>query len=344
MAKLETQDPYRELVKQQIIAINRALTKVMYGDFTPVVRSVGKDQDLEYLCIMINVAINAARNAVKERQQAQELEKVTRELQDVQYQLAKSEKMSAIGLVAASVAHEVKNPLGIIVQGISYLKTCLEHGKTISLTDLDKIEKAATRADESVLSLLDLSRWQKLDVHQEDIHQMIEESLNLVAHVRKQGNVQARTFFEALTPMLWIDRRQMTQVLVNLFLNAMDAMPTGGELSVKTHIMPLPTGHAIFTHCPDNYAERENVFVCDIQDTGMGISPENITHVFEPLFSTKPATTGRGLGLSICKTIVENHLGSIELKSYIGKGTQVSIVLPTEKKSLKILGASEGDR
>src|SRR6185503_6534148 len=161
------------------------------------------------------------------------------DLKAAQFQLIQAEKMQSIGRLAAGVAHEVKNPLGILNMGVDYLS------KNVPTTDentslvLADMSEAIKRADGIILGLLDFSAPHALDTHAGDLSTVIEQSLVLVRHLAKESDVRVKKDLAQGLPAVWLDRNKMKQVFVNLFTNAIHAMPSGGTLTVRTAARPL---------------------------------------------------------------------------------------------------------
>ncbi len=225
-------------------------------------------------------------------------------------QLQISEKMASIGLLAAGVAHEVNTPL----TGISSFTQMLLEGadpadpKTVLL---EKIERQTFRAAKIVNGLLNLSRPgsatnERIEV---DLNAIITDVFSLLEHQFTVGSIKARRDLAATAmPVLGIEH-QLQQVFLNLFLNARDAMPSGGWLSVTTRV------------------EGDSV-VAEIADTGLGIPSEQLARIYDPFFTTKSIGRGTGLGLSITYGIVREHAGTIHCDSAVGQGTRFTLALP----------------
>ncbi len=225
-------------------------------------------------------------------------------------QLQISEKMASIGVLAAGVAHEVNTPL----TGISSFTQMLLEGadprdpKTVLL---EKIERQTFRAAKIVNGLLNLSRpatasSERIDV---DVNAVITDVLSLLEHQFEVGNIKVRReLAPKVAPVLGIEH-QLQQVFLNLFLNARDAMPRGGWLSISTRV-------------------DGNHVIAEVADTGSGIPSEQIARIYDPFFTTKAIGRGTGLGLSITYGIVREHDGTIHCDSAVGQGTRFKLALP----------------
>jgi signal transduction histidine kinase len=229
------------------------------------------------------------------------------------HKLIQSEKLAALGTVAAGVAHEVKNPLAIIVQGIAFLKTSLYNDARL-LDVVDRIEKSALRADNIVKGLLSFSREISLKMEEMDIAPVIDETLSFIDDQIHHKNIHVKKLYASGLPKIIMDNNQIKQVFINLFMNAIEAMQEGGILGIRTE---------------QKKDESDQAYVrVVVSDTGEGIPEDRIRRIFDPFFTTKNAEGNTGLGLSITKGIIDKHHGTIEIESEPGRGTRVMIGLP----------------
>jgi len=244
----------------------------------------------------------------------------------MQDKLIQSEKLKAIGQLASGVAHEMRNPLGIIIQGVAYLEQIIppeakEHRETLSM-----VRESAQRADKIVISLLDFSKAAKLELHPEYIGPILESSLNLVKTELK--NIEVVREIKVGLPKVLVDKNKLTQVFINLFINAIHAMPGAGKLTIRTFIKHLEEARNSVDNIPESsFKVGEKVIVIEIEDTGVGISEENLKRIFDPFFTTKSPGKGTGLGLSVSRNIIIMHKGIMEVESQVKKGTRVIITL-----------------
>ena len=223
-------------------------------------------------------------------------------------QLQISEKMASIGLLAAGVAHEVNTPL----TGISsYTQMLLQQAPADdpSTKVLEKIERQTFRAAKIVNGLLNLARPAQVDSGPCDINVVINDVLSLLEHQFRTGSIQVRKELAASAPVVQGIEHKLQQVFLNLFLNARDAMPKGGWLTIVSR------------------QDRDGAIV-EVADTGSGIPAEQLSRIYDPFFTTKAIGKGTGLGLSITYGIVHEHGGSITCDSQVGQGTRFIIHLP----------------
>ncbi|HSL20734.1 MAG TPA: ATP-binding protein [Vicinamibacterales bacterium] len=235
------------------------------------------------------------------------VEDITSRVQ-LEEQLQISEKMASIGLLAAGVAHEVNTPL----TGISsYTQMLLDRADPDDPRTklLEKIERQTFRAAKIVNGLLNLARPAQVETGPVDLHAVINDVLALLDHQFRTAKIQVRKELAPAPPIVEGIEYKLQQVFLNLFLNARDAMPRGGWLSVTTR---REAGRA----------------VVEISDTGSGIPAEQLSRIYDPFFTTKALGKGTGLGLSITYGIVQEHGGTITCESAVGQGTRFALMLP----------------
>ncbi len=233
------------------------------------------------------------------------------ERQVLEQRIFQSEKMAAIGQLAGGVAHEINNPLGVILGFSQNLAKRIQPGDPFELP-LKSIEREAIRCKNLVQELLTFSRVGKTEKESLDPKEAIESALSLV---QAQTNVKKVMLAKELSdvPRIEANRTQIQQIIVNLCNNAIDAMPQGGRLTVC--LKPVKS-------------ESRDWVEIQIQDTGQGIPPEIHSTIFNPFFTTKEIGKGTGLGLSLVHEIVENHQGRIFFDTETGKGTTFHVLLP----------------
>ncbi|MGE5307883.1 MAG: ATP-binding protein [Deltaproteobacteria bacterium] len=240
----------------------------------------------------------------------QKLHKEMEERQETQARLIQSEKMEVVGRLASGVAHEVRNPLAIILQAVEYLTTRLQTSDEDIKSTLSAILDSIKRADSIVTGLLDFSRISKLTPAPLDINAVLDHSLLLLKHQLDKGHVRLNKQYALGLPMVEIDKNKIEQVLLNLMMNSMEAMSGGGELVVRTSLL----------------AGSDRRVVVEIEDTGCGIPETNKDKIFDPFFTTKRDQGGTGLGLSVVKSIIDMHKGSITIANKeSGKGVRATV-------------------
>jgi len=227
-------------------------------------------------------------------------------------QLIENDKLTSMGLLAAGVAHEVNTPLAVISSYSQLLRKQFGPGDERSRL-MDRIIKQTFRASEIVNNLLSFSRTNATDFIELDVHQVIAETLTLLDHQFRSSGIVVEKDLSAEAPLAFGNPGKIQQVFLNLFLNARDAMPGGGALGVRT----------------ETVGARLQVW---IEDTGTGISHENVRKIYDPFFTTKERGKGTGLGLSVSYGIIQEHGGSIAVESEPGHGTSFRLEFPLARK------------
>lgn len=237
---------------------------------------------------------------------------------DLQHQLVRSERLSHVGRLAASVAHELKNPLGAIRNAVYYIRNALKNNPLLE-TDphLKEILKLAEEEIDGAVviigELLDFSRVVQLAPRKTQINDLLEK---LPSVVSIPENIEVRWDLDLTLPSAQVDPDRLSQVFINITSNAVQAMAQGGKLTFKSQFV---------VESAEDGGSVQRVFVT-IEDTGPGIEPIHLAKIFEPLFTTK--ARGTGLGLAISSNIIEKHGGVIQVNSQVGKGTSFTIKLP----------------
>ncbi len=231
-------------------------------------------------------------------------------LQRTQQQLVQSAKLAAIGELAASVAHEINNPLMVIL-GNAQMALRRGHVEGPVADRLTNIETEAVRAGKIIRGLLDFARRREPNRELLHLEGVIRRALDLLVSKLARARVEVETAFDPTVTLIHGDGDQLTQVFINLIVNAVDAMQDGGTLTVRTE-----------------RNDEAGTVAIRFTDTGIGMTVEQAMRVFEPFFTTKPEGQGTGLGLSVSLGIVRNHHGTIEVASEPGKGTTMVVELP----------------
>jgi PAS domain S-box-containing protein len=225
------------------------------------------------------------------------------------------EKMASIGMLAAGVAHEIKNPLAIILQGINYLQTTCQQDSLI-LEVIERLNQAVLQTDCIVKGLLSFARQTPVALVKQDIRALLDESLALTEHEFHLKKIELIKDYQADLPDIAVDGGQMMQVFVNLMINAIEAMGPNGKFTIRARQV--------------KEADGKEGLELSFRDTGHGIPAGVIGHIFDPFYTTK-AIGNTGLGLSISKGIIDMHGGIIYAESENEKGTNIVINLPLAK-------------
>ncbi|MFH1360786.1 MAG: PAS domain S-box protein [Candidatus Omnitrophota bacterium] len=246
-----------------------------------------------------------------------DMEQANRELKETQDKLIQSEKMATVGTLSTGIAHEVKNPLAIILQGIERIEKDFNKSKTINQQYVTMVRDAAVRANKVVQALLKFSRSSKLEMETIDIHKVIDATVDLIASEASARNVEIICDYPEDDIYIPGDQILLQQVFLDLFKNAVDAMPEGGTLSVMTHLMT-----------EEQEKRMKRMLIVKVADTGIGIAPEAMARVFDPFFTTKEVGEGTGLGLSTVYLILERHEATISVQSKQNEGTVFTLTFP----------------
>jgi two-component system, NtrC family, sensor kinase len=290
-----------------------AAKKVADGDYSAKVVAESSDE-IGYLAKCFNRMTSELARAQKElRDWAETLERKVAEraaeMRAIQTQMLQAEKLAAIGKLAAGVAHEINNPLTGVLTNASLLLQDTPAGDP-DRADLQTIVDETMRCRKIVKGLLEFSRQAKPQTQPLELNQVIEDVLGLVKNQASFRNIVLEMALDPDLPAVMADRDQMRQVVLNIVLNAAEAMPGGGRLRLASTF--------------DRAAGRARI---EAKDTGSGIPEEIQARMFEPFYTTKK--TGTGLGLAIAYGIVEEHKGRLRVDSAPGRGTTMIIELPT---------------
>ena len=343
----------RVLVKP-IKDLVRLTQKISEGDFSQKIEETSRNEIGQLIG-----SFNRMIERLKENQESMEnylesLESANKKLKQAQEELIRTEKLASIGRFAAGVAHEVGNPLGAI---LGYASILQKEGmdREESKDYLKRIEKEIDRINRIVRELLDFARPSKFEIKDVEIHPVIENTLSLLSYQKNFKNIESRLDLQSDLPKIKGDQSQLSQVFMNIILNAVDAMPNGGILTIqtRTHIVEALDEDRLQRVYPrrrrgdpmesdfsrnrkadplmalfKKFSEGDQLVEIRISDTGMGIRKEDLENIFDPFFTTKAPDKGTGLGLSISLRIVESLGGEIKVASELGKGTTFEVYFP----------------
>jgi len=313
--KLRGQNIKKKRVENIEINVSRPGREPLLCDFSGVVFTSKEGETIIYL---------SGRDMTERRKLQQNLMelngslekkviKKTKELRKVQFQLMQSEKLSIIGELVSSVAHEVRNPLATISLIVQHLES--KSVDNYQIEKLKAIQRNINRIDKIVFGLLNFSHPSRFNFDYYNVNEILERLEPILNHFLPE-NIKIIKRYDSKLPQGWFDSACLEQVFLNLISNAIQAMKKGGELYITTSFDPVQKG-----------------IIIKFKDTGVGIPEGNIKKIFTPFFTT--FKEGTGLGLSICRNIIKDHKGTISVESKSGKGAIFNIYLPLEKRKEK---------
>ena len=342
---------FSKLVVKPVQRLVQTAESFQEGDVIPDV-SAGEQNELGKLSQALNAMLQRlAENKQELRQHISSLEQANLELQRVQQEVIFSEKLASVGRLAAGIAHEIGNPIGIVLGYLELLqRRDLDEGERWEL--VGRMANEIQRVNQTIRQLLDFSRPSSNERRAISVHPLIQETLEVLDHQMRKKEIKVILELEAQTDVVFANPDQLKQVFLNLMVNAADAMEAtsdrlqGGELHVRTG--DSTEEHLIQERSPGQPLRRrtdpvtadyshlrrsaitpgERWLQIQFADTGVGISEENQKRVFDPFFTTKEVGKGTGLGLSVSIQIIETLGGRMELSSNPGEETKVTIQLP----------------
>jgi len=343
----------RVLVKP-IKDLVRLTQKISEGDFSQKIEVTSKNEIGQLIG-----SFNRMIERLKENQESLEsylesLESANKQLKQAQEELIRTEKLASIGRFAAGVAHEVGNPLGAI---LGYTSILQKEGidREESKDYLKRVEREIERINRIVRELLDFARPSQFEIKDVEINKVIESALSLLSYQKNFKDIETQLDMQPDLPMIKGDESQLSQVFINIILNANDAMPNGGILRIqtRTHVVENPDVDRLQGIYPrrrksdpmesdysrmrkadplavlfKKFSEGDQLVKIRISDTGIGIKKEDLENIFDPFFTTKDPNKGTGLGLSISLRIVESLGGEIRVESEVGKGAAFEVYFP----------------
>jgi signal transduction histidine kinase len=285
---------YVETLIRPILNLNRTMKQAGLGDLA--VRASARTRD------EVGELADAFNRMMDELEMARDREKVQRA------QLAHTEKMAAVGTLAAGVAHEVNNPLAGVLACVENMLSDPDDAAARERY-LDLIVDGLNRIERTVNTLLNFSRQREMRLEETSLNHNLRHVVELVGYQLRQSGVEVRFDLDETGAVVMADHFQMEQLFLNLVLNAVQAMPRGGELVLRTRV-------------------GNDAVVAEVRDTGSGIPEEVLDRIFDPFFTTREVGEGTGLGLAVSDSIVAAHGGTIGVTSTLGVGTVFRVELP----------------
>jgi len=275
------------------------------------------EREQTLLSVLASQAAAAIENAKLYKQledRIKRLRQTINQLNHTQNQLIQTEKMAAVGRLAFGIAHEIRNPLAIISEGVDFLKGSLLKKDGLAEGTIKKIKRCVERANSIIIELLKFSRTSEIKLQPVKICKLLDDTVILIRNQANLRNIRIRRDFPEKDIQIEADYNMLRQAFFNLCINAIDAMPKGGSLRIGV--------------CRQREKKSKNKIIIEIEDTGKGVPKNKLSKIFEPFFTTKEQGKGAGLGLSVVHLILQRHKAAIQVQSQIGKGTKFIIKLP----------------
>jgi signal transduction histidine kinase len=300
------------LIDQPINRIVKAIKKIEEGDLSVKIRTEGNDefgQLAESLNRMVE-SLELARNEVETCHNEQ---------------IRRAAKLASLGEMASAIAHEIKNPLAGISSAVQVLLSELD-AEDPKKRIMNEVLNQVKRLDRAVRDLLTYAKPVIPKMSNKDINAILEKTLFFIQQVAKKWKAHMTTDLDQYLPQILVDADQMQQVFINICINAIQAMPDGGDLSIATMLVqPEKPDETL----PEDLNKNSEWVKINFKDHGIGIPPDDADKIFDPFFTKKGK--GTGLGLSISQRIIEEHGGRITFSTEIGKGSVFSVYLPVKR-------------
>jgi signal transduction histidine kinase len=289
----------------------------------------------KYNAYILNKALHYA---VERKRVESELVNAYRKLKEAQDQLIQSEKMKVVGGLASGVAHEVKNPLATLLYGVTYIAQSFSEMDPNVEAVIQNMKQAISKANDIVTDLLNFASLTSLEKKRENIEAIINKALSLVRHEFSRYHIAVVKKIEKSLPQVIVDKNRIEQVLVNLILNAVHAMPDGGDITVRAYSRILSEDLEDMPQLRrDEFKSGETIVVLTVEDAGCGIPNDKISQIFDPFFTTRRGDGGVGLGLSVSKNIMDIHDGCIFVENKQNGGVRATLIFKVDQKRGGIL-------
>lgn len=274
-----------------------------------------------------------ARDITNEKAYEEKLRNTIQILNETQLQLIEAEKLKTVGRLAAGVAHEVKNPLGVIQLGVEYLQKQIQEPPEL-LELMEDMKVATDKANEVIFELLDYSAPHEITMQPVNMNELLHRVLGLMRHNFNKAQIRVRDHSTDEPLFVSMDSSKMEQVLINLFLNAISVMPDGGELTIRSSTQRMQSaGSNVSSELTERFRIGDPMVIVEIEDTGHGIHEDSQDKLFEPFYTTRATGDGTGLGLSVTRSIVEMHRGLITLENCkTHEGACATLYFPTSSQ------------
>ncbi|MBW2028880.1 MAG: HAMP domain-containing protein [Deltaproteobacteria bacterium] len=305
------------LVVKPIHRLLKITAEYKEGEFLPSLSEASRDEIGELSKSLNNMLKRLDENKQELKAHIFSLEKANRELKQAQSEIIKSEKLASVGRLAAGIAHEIGNPIGII---LGYLEL-INRGQVTEEEKEDffkRMETEISRVNQIIKKLLDFSRLSSGMMRETSVHDVIHQTIDILAPQPMMDDINIQEELKATQDIVWCDPNELQQVFLNIVMNAVDTLEvkrlSAGDDPEKTLLL--------------RSANRDDAIEVRVEDNGCGIPEQDLSHIFDPFYTTKEPGKGTGLGLAVCYRIVEGIGGRIMAESTLGKGTAIIITLP----------------
>jgi two-component system NtrC family sensor kinase len=312
------------MVYQPLHDLEVGATRLAAGNLEQII-PVRSDDEFGQLANSFNSMTQALRKSHVDLENwghtlEQKVEEARHELQLLQAETARSEKLASVGLLAAGIAHELNNPLTGVLTFSCLVRKNIPDGSP-DAEDLDLVIQETKRCAAIIRRLLDFARERTPEKSYFDLNTLIKETAHLIEQPAQADNIEIRLDLDEQLPEIWLDEDLIKQVIMNMMVNAQHAIEGEGSITIKTRFLDSYPGS-------DPGIKAGSVAEITITDTGCGIAEENLQRIFDPFFTTKGVGKGTGLGLSVSHGTIDAHGGVIDVQSSMGEGTEFRIYLP----------------
>ncbi|MCK5179033.1 MAG: response regulator [Candidatus Omnitrophica bacterium] len=293
----------------------------------------------KYNAYILNKAL---QYAVERKRVESELVNAYRKVKEAQAQLVQSEKMKVVGGLASGVAHEVKNPLATLLYGVTYLAQSFSEIDPNVESVIQNMKQAIDKANDIVTDLLNFASLTSLEKKDEHLDFVIGNALSLVRHEFSRNHISVVKKIEKSLPKVMVDKNRIEQVLINLILNAVHAMPDGGDITVRAYSRTLSEDLEDMPQLRrDEFRPGETIVILAVEDDGCGIPEDKIGQIFDPFFTTRRGDGGVGLGLSVSKNIMDIHDGCIFVENKQNGGVKATLIFKVDPVQGGVLNGQE---
>jgi len=309
--------------------LKRGAERIAGGDLSVRVTPTGIDE-VGNLAATFNQLAESLQQTLEEKDSAlRESTRLYRNLKVARARLDRAERLSAVGMLAAGVSHELNNPLSIILSTAGNLRESLADANTMVIDDLAMIESETQRCRRIIQGLLNFAASGERHLAEVDLNNLLRETFAIAVRDDRAHGLTVEWGLDTNLPPLWVDPLQVQQVFLNLLMNAADAMNGRGQINIRT--------------AESIEGGRRQVLI-EFRDHGCGITPADLDHIFDPFYTTKKGGTGFGLGLAVSYGIIHAHGGEITVQSTIGQGSAFTITLPRRVEQTALRKVSHESR